>query len=87
VRAPAIGVDLLIFISKERLARPHDADTAERTSEAVNGGSRQSGEEEFLNDARTCEANGTLLKALGMGGYHHAAQRARRSHRYRLPQS
>jgi hypothetical protein len=39
-------------------------------------GSRQRGEEEFIDDTCTRDANRALLFAGGMGGYHHAAQHA-----------
>src|SRR2546423_11888615 len=52
------------------------------TSEAVNGGSRQTGEEEFINHARTRDPNRTLLFASWMGRHHHAARDAIRPQRH-----
>jgi hypothetical protein len=60
VAAPAIRVDLLIFISQHRLKGP----TMQIQLNDVRGGERslrQVGEEEFVDDARTRDANWTLL--------------------------
>jgi hypothetical protein len=43
---------------------------------------RQSGEEEFVDDAGTRKANPALRFAGWMGRHHHAAMHAKRSHRY-----
>ncbi len=45
-------------------------------------GSRQRGEEEFIDDARTRDADATLLCDSRMGRHHHAALHPRRPHRY-----
>jgi hypothetical protein len=42
----------------------------------------QSGEEEFVDHACTCDANRTLLFPGGMGRHHHATQHTLRSHRH-----
>ena len=54
------------------------------TSEAVNRGSRQIGEEEFVDHARTRDANGALLFASWMCRHHHSARHALGSHLHRL---
>src|SRR5215470_17784213 len=41
---------------------------------------RQVGKEEFVNDARTRDADGALLLAGGMGCHHHAARYPLRPH-------
>ena len=73
VRAPAIWVDLLIFIRKERLEGP----TMQIQLNDVRSGERwlrQSGEEEFVDHSRTRDANGALLFASWMSGHHHPAR-------------
>src|SRR5205807_688762 len=52
------------------------------TSEAVNGGSRQAGEEEFIDHAGTRDTNRALLFAGWMGRDHHATLDAIRPHRH-----
>src|SRR6266700_4722538 len=81
VRAPAIRVALLIFIGQCRL----EGSTMQIHLNDVGSGEsllRQHGEEEFVDDARTREANGTLLCASGMGCHHHAAQHTIGTHRH-----
>jgi len=81
VRAPAIWVDLLIFIRKERLEGP----TMQIQLNDVRSGERwlrQSGEEEFIDDACTRDTNRTFLFAGWMGRYHHAAGHALGSYRH-----
>ncbi len=50
----------------------------------MNGGSRQVGEEEFVDDPCAFDANWTLLFASGMRGHDHATQHAIGPHRHRL---
>src|SRR5260370_3774101 len=50
------------------------------TSEAVNRGSWQRGEEQLVDNARTREANRALLFAGWMGGRHHATLHSLRPH-------
>ena len=46
------------------------------TSQAVNPRCERRAEEEFVDDAFSCDANRTLLFPCGMGRYHHAAREA-----------
>ena len=79
--APTIGVLLVVFICQCRLEGTamqiqfNDI----RSSKCL---LRQGGEEEFVDDACTRGANGTLLFGGWMRGHHHPAQHPRRSHRY-----
>ena len=69
-----------ILIGESRLK----ATTMQIQLDDIAGGERplwQVGKEEFVNDARTRDTNGTLLEALGMGRHHHTAQYTERSHR------
>jgi hypothetical protein len=70
-----------VFICQNRL----EGTTMEIQFDDIGGGKRllrQIGEEEFVDEARTRNANRTLLLANGMGRYHHAARHTERSHRY-----
>src|SRR6266699_541617 len=81
MRAPAIWVDLLIFIGQCRLEGP----TMQIQLNDIRGGERllrETGKEEFVDDARTRDANGTLLGAGWMGRHDHAAQHALGPHRH-----
>jgi len=81
VTAPTIGVDLLIFVGKRRFKGA----AMQVQFDHVTGGKRllrQVGEEEFVNNACTRDANGALLLGGGMGGHHHAAEDAERSDRH-----
>src|SRR5262245_43607280 len=78
--APAIRVDLLIFIKECRFKGPamqiqlNDVSSGERSL-------RQSGEEEFIDDAFPRDAHRTLLEALGVGSHHYATHDALRAYR------
>lgn len=71
--APAIRVDLLIFIKERRLKGPamqiqlNDVRSGERSL-------RQVGEEEFVDDACPRDANRTLLGASRVSCHDHPAQ-------------
>ena len=80
MRAPAIRLDLLVLIKKRRLKGP----AMQIQFDDIGGGAcllRQVGEEEFVDDTSTRDANRTLLFRGGMGGHHHTAAHAIGSHR------
>src|ERR1700694_5842571 len=79
VAAPPIGVEFLILIGKRRLKGA--AMQIHLNDVRCGGGAlRQSGEEEFVHDPCTRDANRTLLVPSGMRCHHHAAQHALGSH-------
>ncbi len=81
VTAPTIGVLFSILICQSRLKGA----TVEVHLDDIRGGERllwQRGEEQFLDDPRTRDANWTLLVADGMGRHHHAARFAFGPHRH-----
>ena len=81
VAAPTIGVDLLILVGEHRLKGA----AMQVQFDDIGGGKCrlwQVGEEEFIDDARTRDADGTLLQAFWVGGHHHATGHARRPHRH-----
>src|SRR6266566_9597598 len=81
VATPPIGVLLVIFICQSRLegsamqVHLDDISSSERLL-------RQVREEEFVDDARTRNANRALLVARWMGRHHHAAQHTLGTHRH-----
>ena len=80
MRAPAIRLDLLVLIKKRRGVSP----AMQIQFDDIGGGAcllRQVGEEEFVDDTSTRDANRTLLFRGGMGGHHHMAAHAIGSHR------
>jgi hypothetical protein len=83
VTTPTIRVDLLIFVSQRRFKSAtmqiQFDDIASRE-----GLLRQRGEEQFVDDTRTREANRTLLVVGWMSRHHHAAPHPLWSHRYRI---
>jgi hypothetical protein len=79
VRAPAVGVDFLILI-RERGLKGAAMQIQLDDIGSGEGLLRQVGEEEFVNDACTCDTNRTFLFAGWMGGHHHAAGRVLGSH-------
>src|SRR6266566_6716627 len=81
VTTPTIGVDLLIFVSKRRFKGP----AMQVQLDDIGSGEcllRQGGEEEFVNDTRTREANRALFGVGRMSCDDHAAQHTRGSHRH-----
>jgi hypothetical protein len=81
VTAPAIRVDLLIFI-RERWLKGSAMQIQLNDIRGNERLLRQVGEEEFIDDTRTREANRTLLFASGMRCHHHATQHALRPDRH-----
>jgi hypothetical protein len=79
--APAIRVDLLIFIRECRLKGP--AMQIQLNDESLGKRSlRQIGEEEFIDDACPRDAHRTLLEAFGVGSHHYATHYALRAYRH-----
>src|SRR6266699_349259 len=81
VTTPAGSRLFLIFIGKGRFKGA----TMQIQLDDIGGDERllrQLGEEEFVDDARTRDANPALLFAGWMGRHHHAAMHARGSHRH-----
>jgi hypothetical protein len=78
--APAIGIDLLIFIGECRLKSATMQVQLDHIA-GREGVLRQGREEEFVDDARTCDAYRTLLLPGGMRGHDHATGLALGSHR------
>jgi hypothetical protein len=81
MRAPTIGIDLLILICQLRLKGA----AMQVEFENIGGGKpllRHVGEKEFVDDARPRDANGALLCVGWMGGDDHTAQHAFGSHRH-----
>jgi hypothetical protein len=77
--ATAIGSDLLIFIGECRLKSA----TMQVQLDHIAGREGvlwQVREEQFLDNARACDPNGTLLLPCGMRGHDHAAGHPLRSH-------
>src|SRR5260221_4659850 len=74
MRAPAIRLDLLVLIKKRRLKGP----AMQIQFDDIGGGEcllRQVGEEEFVDDTSTRDANRTLLFRGGVGGPDHPGRR------------
>jgi hypothetical protein len=72
VRAPPIGIDFLILVGQERLK----GTAVEVQFNDIAGREcllRECGEKEFVDDALTCDSNGTLLFVSRMGRDYHAA--------------
>lgn len=71
VVAPAVRIDLPHLIGKRRFKGA----ALQIQFDDITGGKpllRQIGKEEFVDDARAGDANGTLLQALRMSSYDHA---------------
>src|SRR5262245_49201513 len=84
VTTPTIRVDLLIFVSQRRFKGA----TMEIQFDDIRSGEsllRQRGEEKFIDDTRTRDANRTLLVTGWMSRHHHAAPHPLWPHRHRLP--
>lgn len=80
VTTPTIRVDFLVFISQSRLK----GTTMQIQLNDVSGGEgalREIGEEQFVDDARTCDANRALLFARRMRCHDHATPYAIGTHR------
>jgi hypothetical protein len=81
VAAPAIGINFLIFIRERRLK----GTTMQVQLDDIGGSEgvlRQIREEEFVDDARTRDANRALLFTSWMGCHDHTARHALGSHRH-----
>jgi len=79
--APTIRIDLLIFIRERGLKGA----TMQIQFNNISGGESllwQVGKEELVDDACTCDANGALLFACGMGCHNHATPHAFGPHRH-----
>jgi hypothetical protein len=75
VRAPTIGVLFVVFICQSRLKGA----AMQIQLDDIGGGKPllwQCGEEEFVDDTRTRDANRTLFLAGRMGGHNHATPHA-----------
>src|SRR3989440_8218568 len=79
VRAPAIG-SCSSSSSESSGSKAPRCRYSSTTSEAVNRGSWQRGEEQLVDHAQTREANRALLFAGWMGGHNHATLHALRPH-------
>jgi hypothetical protein len=79
VRAPAVGVLLLVFIGQQRGV----SSTMQVEGHHIGGGERvlrQLGEKEFIDHAIASVTDAALFRGLRVGGHHDAAAAALRSH-------